>query len=175
VRTRRACSQRGGCDKDGATTGIRLFAECSALCRVLFVGHSTNKSLSSAALGKVLLSVTTTFTESRALGTEIHSAKKHVLSAKHLAKNGPRQRGVSNRLKLTVVIFAERRALALGKEAALLSVRHLTFSRACYAECQKWQSLLYRDLFAECHIRQRLCRVFFRALDSGSGWATHDV
>jgi hypothetical protein len=52
------------------TTGIWLFAECSALCRVLSIVHSARKSLSSAALGKVLLSVTTVFTESRTLGTE---------------------------------------------------------------------------------------------------------
>jgi hypothetical protein len=58
------------------TTGIRLFAKCSALCRVLSIGHSAKTSLPSAALGKVLLSVTTAFTESRILGTEIHSTKK---------------------------------------------------------------------------------------------------
>jgi hypothetical protein len=46
-----------------------------ALCRVLFVGHSAKTSLSSAALGKVLLLVTTTFTKSRTLGTRRHSAK----------------------------------------------------------------------------------------------------
>jgi hypothetical protein len=43
------------------TTGIRLFAECSAL-----------PSAFRRALGKVLLSVTTTFTENRTLGTERH-------------------------------------------------------------------------------------------------------
>jgi hypothetical protein len=53
----------------------------SGLYRVLgalpsvFVGHSAKKSLPSAALGKVLLSVTTVFAESRTLGTGIHSAK----------------------------------------------------------------------------------------------------
>jgi hypothetical protein len=61
------------------TTGIRLFAECLALCRVFFfVGHSTKKSLPSAALGKVLLSATTTFTESRTLGIGKHSAKRSI-------------------------------------------------------------------------------------------------
>jgi hypothetical protein len=49
------------------TTGNRLFVECSAIYRVLFVGHSAKNSLSSAALDKVLLSVTTTFIESRTL------------------------------------------------------------------------------------------------------------
>jgi hypothetical protein len=65
------------------TTGIWLFAESSALCQVLSIGHSAKKSLSSAALGKVLLSITTTFTESRTLSTEIHPAKKSLPSAKH--------------------------------------------------------------------------------------------
>jgi hypothetical protein len=101
-----------------ATIGIRLFIECSAFCRVFFVGHV----LPSAALGKVLLSVMTAFTDSRALDTEIHSAKKPVPSVKHSAKNGPRQKAVSSCLELTAVIFAERRALALDKDVALPSV-----------------------------------------------------
>ena len=42
-----------------------------ALCRVLFVGHSAKKSLSSIALDKVLLLVTAAFIESRILGKEI--------------------------------------------------------------------------------------------------------
>jgi hypothetical protein len=42
-----------------------------ALCRVLFVAHSAKKSLSSATLGKVLLSVTITFTESMTLGKDL--------------------------------------------------------------------------------------------------------
>jgi hypothetical protein len=53
---------------------------------MLFVGHSTKKPLSSAALGKVLLSVTIAFAESRTLGTEIHSVKMSLPSAKHSAK-----------------------------------------------------------------------------------------
>jgi hypothetical protein len=55
------------------TTGTRLFVECSSLCRVHFFKHSAKNSLPSAALGKVLLSVTTTFTESRTLGIGIQS------------------------------------------------------------------------------------------------------
>jgi hypothetical protein len=39
------------------TTGIRAFAECRWLCRVLFIGHSAKKALPSAALGNVLRSV----------------------------------------------------------------------------------------------------------------------
>jgi hypothetical protein len=87
-------------------------------------------------LGKVLLSVTTAFTESRALGTEIHSAN-----------NGPRQRAVSGRLKLTTVIFVERRASTLVKEAALPSVWRLTLDTTCCTECQKWHSTKYIFIF----------------------------
>jgi hypothetical protein len=65
-----------------------------ALCRVLFVGHSAKKYLPSAALGKVLLSVTTAFIESRTLDTEIHSAKKSLSSAKTL---GERRRSAKGR------------------------------------------------------------------------------
>ena len=67
------------------TIGICGFVECLALGRVLFVGHSAKKSLSSTALGKVLLSVTIRFAESRTLGTEIYSAKISLLSVKHSA------------------------------------------------------------------------------------------
>jgi hypothetical protein len=65
-----------------------------ALCRVL-------DALPSAfcwALGKVLLSVTSVFTESRTLGIEIHSVKKSLPSVKHSANGGARQRAVSVRL-----------------------------------------------------------------------------
>jgi hypothetical protein len=61
-------------DNQGVTTGIRVFVECSELCRVLFVGHSAKKPLPSAAFSKVPLSVTTLFAESRTLDTGIHSA-----------------------------------------------------------------------------------------------------
>jgi hypothetical protein len=57
------------------TTGIRAFAECLTLCRVHFIGHSANQALPSAALGKVLLSVKSSFTECGTLGTERHSSK----------------------------------------------------------------------------------------------------
>jgi hypothetical protein len=69
-----------------------------ALCRVLFIGHSTKKSLSSAALDKVMLPVMTTFTESRTISTQRHSAKTSLPSAKHSAKTDARQRAVSSRL-----------------------------------------------------------------------------
>jgi hypothetical protein len=53
---------------------------------MLFVGHSTKKPLPRATLGKVLHSVTCSFVECRTLGTEIHSVKKSLPSAEHLAK-----------------------------------------------------------------------------------------
>jgi hypothetical protein len=59
------------------------------------------------ALGKVLLSATTVFTESRTLGIEIQSAKKYLPSAKHSANGGTPQRVVSGHLLLMAVIFAE--------------------------------------------------------------------
>jgi hypothetical protein len=108
-------------DRPAITTGIRVFAECSALCRVFFVGHSAKKSLPRAALGKVLLSVTTAFAESRTLTTGIHSAKISLPSAKHSAKGGARQMVVSRRVKLTAVIFSESQVLALDKESCLPS------------------------------------------------------
>jgi hypothetical protein len=92
------------------------------LCRML----GALPSAFCRALGKVLLSVTTTFAESSTLGTGIHSAKISLPSAKHLAKGGSRQRAVSRRLKLTAVTFTERKVLALGKESSLPSAPRLT-------------------------------------------------
>jgi hypothetical protein len=65
-------------------------------CRVLdalpsfFIGHSAKKSLSNAALSKVLHSVTIAFTESMTLGTEIHSEKTYLTSVKHSVNGGAR-------------------------------------------------------------------------------------
>jgi hypothetical protein len=59
------------------TTGIRAFAECRPLCRVPFVGHLAKEALPRAALGEVLLSVTSWFTECRTLGTG-NSRQRHV-------------------------------------------------------------------------------------------------
>jgi hypothetical protein len=105
----------------GSLPSARRFAKC------FFVGHSTKKPLSSAALGNVLLSVTTAFAERRTLGTGIHSTK-----------GGSRQRPVSHRLKLTVVTFVESRVLALGKESSLSSAHRLTLGRASFVECPRW-------------------------------------
>jgi hypothetical protein len=100
------------------TIGNWLFAECSTLCRVFFVGHSAKTSLPSAALSKVSLSVTIAFAESGTLGTGRHSVQF-----------GTRQRTVNSRLKLTTVIYAERQALALDKEATLPSALRLTLGK----------------------------------------------
>jgi hypothetical protein len=79
---------------------------------VLFLGHSAKKPLPRAALGKVLLSVMSSFTESRTLGTETHSAKPYLPSGEHsakvaLGKGGARQRALSGRLKLTDVSLCQ--------------------------------------------------------------------
>jgi hypothetical protein len=65
-----------------------------ALCRVLDALPNTF----SRALGKVLLSVMTMFTESRTLGIGRHSAKTALPSAEHSANGDARQRAVSSRL-----------------------------------------------------------------------------
>jgi hypothetical protein len=71
---------------DTITTGIRPFAECRSLCPVLFIGHSAKKTLPRAALGKVLRSVKSLFTECRTLGTTKHSTKTPLSSVKHSTK-----------------------------------------------------------------------------------------
>jgi hypothetical protein len=53
---------------------------------VLFIGHSAKKSLPSAALGKVLRSVKSLFTECTTLGTTKHSAKTALPRVEHSAK-----------------------------------------------------------------------------------------
>jgi hypothetical protein len=68
------------------TTGIQDFAECRTLCRVPFVGYSAKEALPRAALGEVLLSVTSWFTECRTLGTGKLSAKTCLSSIKHSTK-----------------------------------------------------------------------------------------
>jgi hypothetical protein len=100
---------------------------------VISFGHSAKTYLSSATLGKVLLSITTAFTESRTLGTGIRLAKKSLPSVKHSAKGAARRRVVSYRLKPTAVIFAERLVLVLRKETFLPSAPRLTHGRASFA------------------------------------------
>jgi hypothetical protein len=85
---------------------------------VLFIGHSAKKNLTSAALGKVLRSVKSLFTECRTLGTEKHSAKTALPSGKHSAKG--RQR---------LSAFAEGRKPALGKADSLPSAKYLALGK----------------------------------------------
>jgi superfamily II DNA or RNA helicase len=47
------------------TIRIQFFVECSALCRVHFIGHSTKHSLSSSTLGELRLSTQTSFAEGK--------------------------------------------------------------------------------------------------------------
>jgi hypothetical protein len=75
-----------GKDEVGNTIGIAGFAECWILCRVPFIGHSAKEALLRAALGEVLLSITSLFTECRTLDTEKLSAKTCLPSVKHSAK-----------------------------------------------------------------------------------------
>jgi hypothetical protein len=53
---------------------------------VLFIRRSTKKTLQSAALGKVMCSVKSLFTECRTLDTDKHSAKTALPSGKHSTK-----------------------------------------------------------------------------------------
>jgi hypothetical protein len=64
---------------------------------VLFIGHSAQKTLPSATLGKVRRSVKSSFTESGTLG------KDSFAECQTLGKDGSRQRSVSGRLQLTSV------------------------------------------------------------------------
>jgi hypothetical protein len=140
------------------TTGIWLFAECS------LSGTQQKSLLLCVVLSKVLLSVMTTFNKSRTLDTEIHSAKKPMPSVKHSVNNGPRQRALSGRLKLTAVNFAESRPMALDKEASLPSVRRLTLSIACCAECLSWTlGKVYFCFFS--FPNQNFCGMFLHYVD----------
>jgi hypothetical protein len=112
-------------------------------------------SLPSAALGKVLLSVTSSFNECRTLGTEIHSAKSNFFAEPSLPNRG--HRNTQRRLRHPGAVTA-----------AFLCPRQRRLCRCT----------VYRTLFAECDTQQSLCRVFFRlcrvlqtlgkAVDSGS-------
>jgi hypothetical protein len=102
----------------------------------VFVGHSAKKPLLSAALGKVLLSATSSFTECKTLGTEIHySAKMSIFAeCRTLGEGDVRQCAISGRLNLTTVNLCQRPSVG-------------TRQRGFFAECQPTdtrQSLLYR-------------------------------
>jgi hypothetical protein len=68
------------------TIGIWLFSEWSALCRVLFVGHSAKNCLPSATLGKLTLSATNVYTESKTLGDNNFAECQTVGERRHSAK-----------------------------------------------------------------------------------------
>jgi hypothetical protein len=94
------------------TTGIRSFTEYSTLYQVFFAGHSAKKLLPSASFDKVLLSVTSSFTERRTLGKEAFA------ECRTLSEGGTRQRAVSGRLELTTVNFC--RGPSVGTRQRLL-------------------------------------------------------
>jgi hypothetical protein len=102
----------------------------SAFCRAL-----GKQALSSAALGKAILSATRLFTERWTLGTGRHSAKTSLPSVKHSAKG----------------------ALGKGPSAAVPKLTVVSLCREPAAGTRQ------RVFFAECHTsssRQRpLCRV----------------
>jgi hypothetical protein len=63
--------------------------------RVLFVGHSTKNSLPRAGLGKVVLSVTTTFSESRTLGENLF-AECQTLGERRRSVKGRQQPSITD-------------------------------------------------------------------------------
>jgi hypothetical protein len=137
----------------GFTTGIRAFAECKPLCRVLFLGRSTKQPLPRAALGKVLLSVTSWFTECRTLGTE-------KLSANAALDKGPS----AAVLKLTAVSLCRGPRLALGKEASLSSAKYLALGKDLFTECLLWtlgKAYFYFFNFGN----QTFCGIFLHYVD----------
>jgi hypothetical protein len=111
------------------TTGIRDFAECRRLCRVLYIGHSAKKTLPSAALGKVLRSVKSLFTECRTLGTAKHSAKTALPRVKHSAKMALGKGPLATVYSWRSLVFAEGRKPALGKVFSLPSVKYLALGK----------------------------------------------
>jgi hypothetical protein len=106
------------------------------LCRVPFVGHSAKTSLPRAALGKVLHSITMSFTECRTLGTEIHSVKTSLPSGKHSAKVALAKGPSAAVLKLTAVSLC--RGSTLGKVVSLPSVKYLALGKELFTECLVW-------------------------------------
>jgi hypothetical protein len=75
----------------------------SLFVEYFFIGRSVKKTLSRAALGKVLRSVKSLFTERGTIGTEEHSANTALSSGKHSTKTMLGKRVVSDCLQLTAV------------------------------------------------------------------------
>jgi hypothetical protein len=104
------------------------------LCQILYFGHLAKTSLPSAALDKILLSVTSIFIESgtwyrETLGKECFAECQTL---------GEQRRSAKDRQQPSItddVIFAEHRALALGSEATLPSVSRPTLGKPYFAEC----------------------------------------
>jgi hypothetical protein len=105
---------------------------------VFFLGHSVKQPLSRAALGKVLLSVTSWFTECRTLGTEKLSAKTRLASGKHSAKAALGKGPSAAVLKLTAVSLCRGPRSALGKGASLPSAKYLALDKDLFTECLLW-------------------------------------
>jgi hypothetical protein len=101
------------------------------LCRV-------PASLPRVALGKVLLSVTSWFTECRTLGIEKLSAKTRLSSGRHSAKATLGKGPSSTVLKLTAVSLCRGPRSTLGKEASLPSAKYLALGKALFTECLLW-------------------------------------
>jgi hypothetical protein len=97
---------------------------------VLFIGHSAKKTLPSAALGKVLRSVTSWFAECRTLGTGELSAKPCLPSVKHSSKVALGKAPSAAVIKLTVVSLC--RGPTLGKDASLPSAKYWTLDKAYF-------------------------------------------
>jgi hypothetical protein len=113
-------------------------AFCRMLCRVLFVGHSAKKPLSSATLGKVLLSVTIAFMRA-GLSAQKYTRQWCLSQVPNTRRTVALGKGPSAAVySWRPLTFTECRALALGKEASLPSVNRLTLGRACFAECHFW-------------------------------------
>jgi hypothetical protein len=102
---------------------------------VPFVGHSAKKALPSAALGKVRLSAKILFTECWTLGTGRHSAKTHLPSVKHSAKEALGKGPSAAVPKLTAVSLCRVPGLALGKEDSLSSAIYMALGKGPFAEC----------------------------------------
>jgi hypothetical protein len=96
---------------------------------VLFIGHSAKKALPRAALGKVLRSVKSLFTECGTLGTERHSAKTTLPSGKHSAKMALGKGPLAAIYSCQPSAFAEGRKPALSKAYSLPSVKYLPLGK----------------------------------------------
>jgi hypothetical protein len=62
------------------------------------------------------------------------------------------------------VIFAERRALTLGKEVSLPSIPRLTLGKACCAECHSWTPVKAYFYFFS-FFNQIFCGMFLHYVD----------